>query len=208
MGIGQAKDRRVARPLDRVLDCAESQAEPLLGAEAGVPLEEPRLFQLAVGAVEALVGELQQPAGVRARRRGSSRRGARAPSRPRSPPPGRGSGRLPAPPGVGWRRIQSQARIIVGTGRAVIGSPASQRRRSSATASAEWVTAGRLLLQTLHADQLQGRRHTPVHARRRLGSLSLKPGHRLVERPLPRTAPGRSRGHRGSHPGRRRRSRW
>ena len=69
------------------------------------------------------------------------------------------------------RRHHRQSRSAGPTGRARIGSPARNRRRSSASAAADGVPPRRLLLQALQADRLQVARDRRIEPPRR---------HRLV----------------------------
>ena len=81
--------------------------------------------------------------------------------------------------GSGWRRHHIQARVAAPTGRAAIGSPVSQRARSSARAWALGIAPLGVLLQALQADDLQVARDPGVARRRGLGRHSAD----LVERP-------------------------
>ena len=75
---------------------------------------------------------------------------------PRTPPATSTAAARPyAAASAGRRRTHSAARSTAPAGRAAIGSPASQARRSSASAWALDVAPPRVLLQALQADRLQ-----------------------------------------------------
>ena len=107
---------------------------------------------------------------------------------------------------TGLRQAQRQARSARPTGRAAIGSPCSQRPRSSASAAAECVPPGRVLLQALQADHLQ----VPVQRGPRLAAARGAGPAPAAASPAPSrpgTAAGRRAERTGSSPGRTRRSR-